>query len=97
MNFINDIFRRVNLGQLSAFLIYGIEADEISEKTYKERIDECHKTLHQKAEELFSDKEQRQDFVDYIFDLFGVYENVFMEIGTQVGFKLAAECLNTNK
>jgi len=45
MNYITEIFERLNLQQIRAFLLNGVECKKISENSYKQRLKKSEETV----------------------------------------------------
>lgn len=91
MNF-NDMWKRADLSMLKSYLKEGAcRMDKPTEKSYRERIQDA----ESRAEALFSaefvDEQDRNPYMEAFFDLAGVYEEVYFEIGLLTGAKIALQ------
>ncbi|MBD5094819.1 MAG: hypothetical protein HDT26_11175 [Subdoligranulum sp.] len=90
MDYIDEIFTRADIQQIRAFLMDGAEC-VTDLRPYKERIDSAEQAL---SDHLHRDYPNENDF-DEIISIKNAYgsaiENVYMEIGLQIGAILAAQ------
>jgi len=89
---LDNIFKRTNLQHFQSFLLQGNDCVEVSNKPYKQRIDEARRTAFKKIEEKFFN-EELDDIAGNIFDYVSVAQDVHMEIGIICGAKLIFELL----
>ena len=96
MDYIDEIFARADIQQIRAFLMDGA-AGVTDPRSYKERIDSADQAL---SVRLHRDYPNENDF-DEIISIKNAYgsaiENVYMEIGLQVGVILAAQAAQNVK
>jgi len=94
MSYITDIFERLDLQQIREFLLHGVECVEVSDKSYKQRLDSAgdiaFKSIHKKFPEEADHIEVKNDMHHYA----GAMQDVYMEIGIVCGARLMAELLN---
>jgi len=89
MSYISNIFERAHLQQLSEFLLTGVDALEVSEKSYEERLKDARTEALEKIQEYFPDDSEEME--NRLLHIVWVYEKVYMEIGIQVGMTLSAQ------
>ena len=91
MDYIEQIFSRANLQQLRNFLISGAEDIELSDKSYSEREKDAFNTLEKELKKMISDKKTVEDILLEFDECMRETNNIYMEIGLQCGFMLAAQ------
>ena len=87
MNYINEIFERASIQQIRSFLLNGVDT-VTSDKSYMERLKEATAPV---AAMIKLEKGEESQEMKLIYDSWTEYEKVYMEIGVEVGIKLAAE------
>ena len=97
MNYIDEIFTRLDVQCVREFLLHGGESAEIDTRPYKERIETAQKAATSILHYKFPDKEEYEDISGYVLDYGTACENVYMEIGMQCGFVLAMQIMNNTK
>lgn len=92
MDYIEQIFSRADIQQIRAFLLHGAE-DGIDPRPYRERENAALKHL---MDRLLSDPPKEEDELCNLVCAYGlVCQKVYMEIGLQIGAKLAVQaCRN---
>ena len=93
MSYIDDIFERLNLQHIRNFLFYGTECLEISQKDYKQRIEDAAKPAFEMIENKFPDIEEREKVINEVYNYTSTLQDVHMEIGMQCGAILIARLL----
>ena len=93
MNFIDQIFERLNLQQIQSFLLSGEELVKINPKDYKGRIDEAWETLAAILKQKFPEREEYEKIACEVSAYAGATGDVYMEIGIRCGVILAAQLL----
>ena len=91
MNYIDEIFTRLNIQQLREFLMHGGECAEISHDTYRQRIKSAWEPLTGILKKNFPEFEEYEKMTSEIFAYTAVTENVYMEIGIQCGAMLVMQ------
>ncbi len=90
MNYIDQIFSRTNIEQLTSFILYGVECTP-DPRPYIDRLKDAQEKM---SESL---KEQYPDRYDNLLDIAHCYaatvEDIYTEIGIRVGFTLAKDLL----
>lgn len=97
MNYISEIFGRLNIQSIREFLLHGCDSTEIDSKSYAERLRMTENTMLKFLHGKFPDNEECEKVTDKIYDYAGAMQDVHMEIGLQCGFILAMQVYrNTN-
>ena len=91
MNYIDEIFTRLDLQHIREFLLHGVEEMNISTKSYKERIDETQKPAVDFIRSKFPDMDEYETVTAKVYDYASACEEVYMEIGMQCGAVLAMQ------
>lgn len=92
MDYIEQIFYRADIQQIRAFLLYGVE-DEIDPRSYRERENAA---LNHLMDRLRACPPKEEDELCNLVCAYGIAcQKVYMEIGLQIGAKLAVQaCRN---
>lgn len=90
MDYIDEIFARADIQQIRAFLTDGVDSvtDPLS---YKERIDSAHQVLSARLHRDYSNENDLDEIISIVNEYGSTIENVYMEIGLQVGAILVAQ------
>ena len=95
MNYIDEIFLRADIQQVRKFLLCGTEASGVDPRPYKVRVDSAIKSLTSKLHERYPEEEDFEEITGVAYECMGAFEDVYMEIGLQLGAVLAAQvCKN---
>ena len=89
MSYIDEIFERADLQLIREFLLHGGECN-IDPRTYKERIEVPQRRLISKLSERYEGEEE-EEITNLVYDYGSANENVYMEIGLQVGALLGVQ------
>lgn len=97
MSYIDDIFKRSSIQHLRSFILDGTINNVDDCRSYDERIDGATKKLISCIRDRIKGEEAEK--IINLVHLYGsTHEDVFLEIGMQIGALLAAETLhNLNK
>ena len=96
MNYIGEIFTRADIQQIRSFLMHGVEGNK-DPRPYIERIESAHKAFHVRLHRDYPDEKDFEEISQPIYDYVSVIEEVYMEIGFQVGAKLTAQTVQNLK
>lgn len=97
MSYVDEVFMRADIQQIQNFLLYGVEA-EIDPRSYVERLETSKKRWTAKLRERYLEQTEYEEICNLIFEYGGTMQDVYMEIGLQVGAILAAQvCQNIKK
>jgi len=91
MNYIDDIFTRLDIQQIREFLLHGVEEIDVDPKSCKERIDEKQEPVIEFIRGKFPDEDECESITSKICEYAGTCEKVYMEIGMQCGAVLAMQ------
>lgn len=95
MNYIDEIFLRGDIQQIRAFLLHGVEELNIDPHSYKERMESAQERVTTRLREVYPDMEEYEEMTGLLFCYVSAVEDVYMEIGLQLGAILAAQvCQN---
>lgn len=97
MNYIEEIFLRADIQHIREFLLHGTESSVLCQEPYKERIAKPEKKLYNRVHEIYSTEEECEAMMAVIFDYSSAVEQVYMEIGLQVGIVLANQLFRNFK
>lgn len=97
MKYLDEIFKRADIQQIQNFLLYGVEGD-IDPRSYVERLETPKKQWATKLRERYLDQTEYEEISNLIFEYSGAVQDVYMEIGLQIGAILTAQvCQNIKK
>jgi len=91
MNCIDEIFIRADIQQIREFLLHGVEENHLDPRPYKERIESAHKAFTARLHRDYPNEKDFEEITEPIYDYATAIEEVYMEIGLQVGAILAAQ------
>lgn len=91
MNYIDEIFLRADIQQIRAFLLNGMEIVCTDPRPYKQRLESVLSPLIERLHTDYPDKNQFEEMAELVFLYAGAVEEVYMEIGLQVGAILSAQ------
>ena len=97
MNYIDEIFTRADIQQIREFLLHGAEELSIDPRTYKERLESGQKRVTGRLHEIYPDLKKYEEITGLLLEYVGTVEEVYMEIGLQVGTILAAQVCHSLK
>ena len=94
MKYLDEIFRRADIQQIQNFLLYGVEGD-IDPRSYVERLEAPKKQWAAKLQERYLNQTEYEEICNLIFEYSGAVQDVYTEIGLQIGAILTAQvCQN---
>ena len=91
MSYIAKIFEKLELQQIRTFLLQGVECLQVSDESYKERLENAGDSVFKAVEKKISDKEENNRLMSDIHHYASVTQDVYMEIGMQAGTKKSIE------
>jgi hypothetical protein len=95
MSYIDEIFERVNLQQMRAFLFHGAELTETTPLSDEQRLHGAADEATQLLKHCFPDSPEAYERAECtILDALGVYGEVYMEVGLQAGFFLVKQMIS---
>ena len=84
-NYIDEMFRRVNLQSIECFIMSGSEYKEVSYRSYHERLTDSEKPLLELLEQEISDPIKREKVKNAVYVAIAEEENIYMELGMKLG------------
>ena len=96
MDYINNAFARVNLYQISHYLLYGAEcnADEIP--SYRDALKDGCDPIYKRLDVLYPDLTERDKALADLSQALAAYESAYMELGMKAGARLMHQLLFTD-
>lgn len=91
MDYIDQIFTRADIKQIRSFLLDGQGEPHTDERTYMERLKSADEKIYERMHEEYPELKEFDEMTQLIFDRVGVSRDVYLEIGLQIGFSLAAQ------
>ena len=88
MNYIDAIFERADLNLITEFLMDGAVGIKDS-RPYKERLDESEDVWVEYIESRDLTRREKSELTEEVLKYIGTVQSVYMEIGLQIGAKLA--------
>lgn len=88
---VDEIFMRADIQQIREFLLHGVEEINLDPRPYKERIESAHKAFSDRLHRNCPNQKDFEEITDPIYDYATAIQEVYMEIGLQVGAILAAQ------
>ena len=88
MNYIDAIFERADLNLITEFLMDGAVGIKDS-RPYKERLEESEKVWVEYIESRLLTRREKSELTEEVLKYAGTVQSVYMEIGIQIGAKLA--------
>ena len=97
MNYIDEIFKRADIQKIRGFLLSGEETDRIDPRPYKERIESAHEAFRTRMHTDHPDENELEKAAEPFYEYVNAVEEVYMEIGLQIGAILAAQTAQSLK
>lgn len=91
MNYLDEIFIRADIQQIREFLLHGVDENHLDPRPYKERIESAHKAFTARLHRDYPNEKDFEEITEPIYNYATAIEEVYMEIGLQVGAILAAQ------
>ncbi len=91
MGFTDEIFRRADIQHIREFLLNGVEAAQINDKSYEQRIKESKQDMYDFFKVRYPDENDFAEITAAIFKYVNSTEDVYMEIGLKCGAVLAMQ------
>ena len=93
MNYIKDMFNRMNLYQIQQFLMDGTEHFGKEKRPYSERIKVESDPIYARLKSLYPDGTELDKAVAELSQAITTCETVYMEIGMKAGARLICQLL----
>lgn len=92
MDYINQIFSRMDLQHIRAFLINGTDTPAITNKSYRERLEAAQQPI---VDFLHGTCPEKTDppGIDALYEALSASQDIYMEIGMQAGAILMTQLL----
>ena len=91
MNYIDEIFKRADIQKIRGFLLSGVEINRTDPRPYKERIESAHEAFRARMHIDYPNENELEKAAEPFYEYVNAVEEVYMEIGLQVGAILAAQ------
>jgi len=92
-DFTKDIFARMDLQQIRAFLTYGTEEYSPTSEPYHIRIKTGSDPIYKQVKNLHLSEEQREEASSNLARALSSYQDVYMEIGMIAGARIIYQLL----
>ena len=97
MNYIGEIFTRADIQKIRGFLLMGTEETRVDPRPYEERIESAHNKFQERLRKDYPDRKALEEVTERIYHYASTIEDVYMEIGLQIGVILAAQTAQNRK
>lgn len=88
-----NIFKRVNLQQISSFILFR-EETATSIESYEERLQSARKTAFDALKDVKDGKMDDLSAQDNLIEAFEIYEETCVEIGMKLGARMLSQLLH---
>ena len=93
MGYYSEIFERVNIQHIRGFIHYGGDVSDITSLSYKERIESGEHKILERLKAICPEQANYEQATNDLSFAFGIYEDVYLEIGMKIGARLIMELL----
>lgn len=93
MNYMNDMFQRMNLHQIRSFLLCGVGDLTAEMESYRDTLKAGCEPIHKHLEILCTDSAEREKADAELSQALAAYEGVYMELGMKAGARLVWQLL----
>lgn len=90
MGYLNDVLKRASVQSLREYLLYGVDGEEFTTKSYEVRIKKAFEEWRGIVNR-YDDGGEDSELYRVISRGLAEHEHVYMEMGIQAGFQLAKE------
>lgn len=92
MSYITEMFERADIQQIRDFLLNGTELPKRTHAPYEQRLAKSMNEVMEMIQAHFPNEQEQME--NSIIQAVSAYEDVYLEIGLQIGIKLAMQVLN---
>jgi hypothetical protein len=93
-----EIFDRMDIQQIRSFLLEGLDAIEICNISYEQRLKESSKLMLKRLEAIYGENaNELSNAADEFYAALNVYSDVYTEIGIKAGARLLNQLLYENE
>ena len=92
-NQITDAFARMELGQVRAFILNGTVAENLSDETYSDRLDQASGAIFQRLKTVYQNDNKFEPAFRDLSQAMTAYQKVYTEIGMKAGARLLYQLL----
>lgn len=96
MDYIDQIFARMDLEQIRNFLLCGVEGFTQPMHSYKDFLKESTTPIHKRFEKIYKDDNELDEAIYELSNALHAYEYVYMNIGMKAGAKIVHQLLLAN-
>jgi len=97
MNYISEIFERLDIQCVREFLLNGCNVTDINSKSYIERLKVPEKIMSSMLHDVFPDEKEYEKVTEKVYNFATACQDVYTEIGLQCGFVLAMQIMMNTK
>lgn len=90
MTYLKKALQRASVQSLREYLLYGVEGDDYTTKSYEVRIKKAFDKWTAMVKEYDEEWEESRLYKCFV-EVLAEHENVYMEVGIQAGFQLARD------
>ena len=88
-----EIFKRMDLQNMRAFILEGLDPMEIHECTYEERIEKGNAPMLKRLREIYENDQEFSDAADDFYHALIMCGEAYTEIGMKAGARLLFQLL----
>jgi len=92
-DYIKRAFSRMNLYQIRAFTLHGVEQKSQSDVPYKEKLESATTPLYNRISNIYTTQSELTEATNDISKALSAYEEVYMEIGMKLGARMVYQLL----
>lgn len=91
-----EIFKRMDLQQIRAFILDGLDTAEIYNCTYSERLNKGNELITERLKSIYRDENEFSDAMEEFYNAQTVNSEIYTEIGIKAGARLMFQLLYQN-
>ena len=95
-DFIQNAFARMDLFQIRAFVLSGMEQTPVSDEPYAVRLKNAVDPINHRIDNLYSTPSEKTEVQNDLATALCAFEEVYMEIGMKLGARLVYQLLVEN-
>jgi len=96
MDYIKDVFSRMNLRQIRGFLLFGTDDFDEQAQPYSDKLKKSSDPIFKRLESIYPDGAERDEATGEMSDALAATEYVYMELGMKAGARLLYQLLLTD-
>lgn len=93
VNYITELFNKMDLQHIREFMIYGTKAQEIEIESFDERLKIGGDPIYNRLRSLYQDSSEFDKAASDLSQALAAHDAVYMEIGMRAGARLVYQLL----